>query len=290
MREPGPTRSAPPCASRGWILAVVATALACIGVLVAPARAQTPPEKELLQRMAASVQTFIDTFTNVVAEEEYRQQFRKAAGSRRLKSDFLLVGYPGQDRVFLTFRDVLEVDGRPVRDQQERVTKLFLEPFDDALRRAGEIQREGSRHSLPRARLVDPLQVIAFLQGAYHEQFRFTLRGLVPSLGADVREIDLEQIVGPDAVQTPLRAKAWIAEGSGRVVKTELRVGLGANIRFTTTTFGLDPGLRIDVPLEMRDTVPTGADDEFQGLARYRNFRRFQVRAEQDVDLPPTPR
>ena len=41
-----------------------------------------------------------------------------------------------------------------------------------------------------------------------------------------------------------------------------------------------------DVPLEMRDSVPVGPNDEFQGSARYRNFRRFEVRAEQQVDLP----
>jgi hypothetical protein len=236
------------------------------------------------------MQRFIDDLTNVVAEENYQQQFRLAAPRRRLKSDFLLVGYPGQQKMLLTFRDVLEVDGRPVRDQQERVTRLFLEPFSDAVRRAGEIQRAAARHSLDRGRLVDPLAVMALLQGPYQAQFRFTLRGLEPSLGADVREVDLEQILDSDARQVPLRAKAWIAEASGRVVKTELREGLGAAARFTTATFGFDPGLGIDVPLKMQDAVPYRADDEFQGLARYSNFRRFQVRADQELALPPTAR
>jgi hypothetical protein len=289
-REPGPTRSAPPCADRGRILAVVATVLAAVGVHVAAAQAQTLPAADLLQRMAASVQTFVDNFTNVVAEEEYRQDFRLAAPRRRLKSDFLLVGYPGQDKLLMTFRDVLEVDGRPVRDQQERLTKLFLEPFQDAVRRAGEIQREGSRHSVERGRLMDPLQVMALLQREYQEGFRFTLRGLEPSLGDGVREMDMEQVIEPEARQMPLRARVWVVEGSGRVVRTELRAGVGVGTQTTTTTFGFDPVLRIDVPLQMRDTFPSGRTDEFQGVARYSRFRRFQVSAEQEVDLPPTPR
>jgi hypothetical protein len=258
-----------------------------LAATLAPARvdAQASAPADLLQRIATSVQVFVDNLTNVVAEEEYRQQFRLAAGRRRLKSDFLLVGYPGQDKVFLTFRDVLEVDGRPIRDQQERLTKLFLEPFADAIRRAGEIQREGSRHSLERARLMDPLEVVA-----YHDNFKFTLGALEPSLGRDVRRIELQQILDPSTRQVPLRARAWVAESTGRVVKTELISGLGAAARLTTTTFGLDPNLRIDVPLEMRDSVPDlRRDEEFQGLARYGNFRRFQVRAEQEIDLPANP-
>ena len=251
--------------------------------------AQASAPADLLQRIATSVQVFVDNLSNVVAEEEYRQQFRLAAGRRRLTSDFLLVGYPGQDKLFLTFRDVLEVDGRPIRDQQERLTKLFLEPWADAVRRAGEIQRDGSRHSLERARLMDPLEVVAYLQGAYHDNFRFTLGAVEPSLGRDVRRIELQQILDPSTRLVPLRARAWVAESTGRVVKTELIAGLGAAARLTTTTFGFDPNLRIDVPLQMQDAVPLRADDEFQGLARYSNFRRFQVRADQELALPLTP-
>ena len=56
-----------------------------------------------------------------------------------------------------------------------------------------------------------------------------------------------------------------------------------------TTTFGFDRTLRIDVPLDMRDSVPFGANDEFFGTAVYRNFRRFQVRADQELQAPVTP-
>jgi len=257
----------------------------------APIYAQAPETADLLGRVGNAVQVFIDNFTNVVAEEEYRQQFRQAAPRRRLKSDFLLVGYPGQEKLFLTFRDVLEVDGRPVRNQQERLTKLFLEPFEDALRRAGDIQREGARHSLDRgARLMDPLQVLSYLQRAYQQNFRFSVAGLDPSLGRGVRELEFEQIVEPGARQIALRGTAWVSESSGRVVKTELREGRAPAVRYTTTRFGLDPVLGIDVPVEMQDAVPLARDDEFQGRATYRNFRRFQVRVDAAIDVPPTPR
>ena len=80
-------------------------------------------------------------------------------------------------------------------------------------------------------------------------------------------------------------ARAWVSEGTGEVVKTELRSGFGARAELTTTTFGLDPVLNIHVPLEMKDEVPRGNDD-FTGTAKYSNFRRFEVRTEAEVQVP----
>jgi hypothetical protein len=267
----------------------VLTLAAVAWAALVPVRAQELSLDVLLQRTAAYVQRFVDELTNVVAEEELRQEFRLSAPRQRtLRSDFLLVRYPGEEKVYLTFRDVLEVDGRPVRDQQERITRLFLEPFKDAVRRAGEIQRDGLRHSAPNGRLADPLSVVAYLQADYHQNFRFAVGRGAPKFGADVRELLLTQIV-ESGRQIPIQATAWIAEGSGRVVRTELRTGRAPSIRLTTTTLGFDRALQIDVPIEMRDLVPFGQNDEFKGTAVYRNFRRFQVHAEQELQSPVTP-
>jgi hypothetical protein len=265
-----------------WVLAVwVAFGGSAAG------RAQAPALDTLLQRTSVYMERFVTELANVVAEEEYLQQFRLAAPRRRLKSDFLLVRYPGQERLFLTFRDVLEVDGRPVADQQERLTRLFLQPFDSALRRASEIQREGLRHSLERGgRLADPLQGASFLQGEYQQNFAFVLRGQDASLGPDVREVEFVQRTPAGIQATAIEGTAWIAEGTGRVLRTRLRAGRAPNVRLTTTTFGTDPKLRIDVPIEMRDEVPVSVSDEFTGIARYRNFRRFEVRAAEQIQEP----
>jgi hypothetical protein len=268
---------------------LVAAAVIARGPSPAHAQDQAETLTLLLKKVAASTQAFVDNLTNVVAEEQYTQRFRKLAPSRRLKSDFLLVRYPGEERVFLTFRDVLEVDGRPVQDQQARVLKLFTEPYQDAVRRASEIQRAGAGHSLPRGRLADPLNLLAFLQEDYQKNFAFKLRGFERSLGADVRELELEQIIEPGTSQQPVRGSVWVSFSTGQVAKTELRTGIGSAVRFTTTTFGVDPVLRVLVPIEMRDAVPVSADDEFLGVAKYGNFRRFQVEAAQEVELPPDP-
>jgi hypothetical protein len=176
-----------------------------------------------------------------------------------------------------------------VQDQQARVLKLFTEPYQDAVRRAAEIQRAGAGHSLPRGRLSDPLSLLAFLQEDYQKNFVFKLRGFERSLGADVRELELEQVIEPGTSQLPIRGSVWVSFATGQVAKTELRTGIGSGVRFTTTTFGVDPVLRVLVPIEMRDAVPISADDEFLGVAKYGNFRRFKVQAAQEVELPPDP-
>src|SRR5690606_4296161 len=115
------------------------------------------------------------------------------------------------------------VNGRPVRDQQERLTKLFLEPFADALRRAEEITREASRHSLVELGPLDnPLVILAWLQPYYQPQFRYTLGGAATKAGIRVRALELEQIVrpAPDAASVrllPSRGVAWLEEETGRV-------------------------------------------------------------------------
>jgi len=240
---------------------------------------QSPGIDELMRRVAAYVQSFVDAFGNVVAEERYEQQL----GSRRrqLASDFLLVAYPGRADRVLTFRDVREVDGQPVKDQPDRITQLFLNPFDSAVARATEIQLEGLRHSLSGGRLANPLSVLTILQREYQKEYRFTRRGLDRTLGSGIRRIDLIRLRPPLSSQP--RGSVWVSEITGEVVRTIRIVGSER----TTTTFEVDRELRIRVPVRMEDDV-----GDFRGSATYGNFRRFNVRTESTIDASasPTPR
>jgi hypothetical protein len=250
------------------------------------AHTQSVDLNELRARVAAHARRFITQFSDVVTEEEYDQRFTINKRKRHLKSDFMLVAYPGRKELVMVFRDVREVDGKPVRDKQDRITKLFLEPFNNAIRRAQDIQRDGLRHSVDNGRLMDPLAVITYLQAEYQGGFRISLGDMASSLGPDIREISLTPIPARGRIAQP--ARAWVSEATGEVVKTELRSGFGARAEITTTTFGLDPVLKIRVPLEMKDEVPRGSDD-FIGTATYANFRRFEVRTEAEVQVPDPP-
>ena len=278
----------------------VISAVSALTLTLAQAQigAQAPSADELLRRTADYVADFVEGLTNVVAEEEYRQSFQSGPGRRRLTSDFLLVKYPGMDKEFLAFRDVIEVNGRPVTDQQDRLLKLFIEPYDNPVARASEIASASGRHSIDGGRLSNPLYVLAQLQSHYQPRFRFTLNGLASRLGPGVREIEMVEIRNPVPGQPPpIRALAWVEERTGRVLKTELRAGRAPSTALTTTTFGTNPGLGIDVPVEMRDSYvvraasgPVNAVDQFSGVATYSRFRRFQVHAEEKIETPPIPR
>ena len=239
---------------------------------VAPA--QSPDIDQLMQRVETYVQSFVDTFSNVVAEERYEQRL----GSRRreLTSDFLLVAYPGRTNRVLTFRDVREVDRQAVTDQPERITQLFLNPFDSALGRATEIQLEGLSHGLSGGRLANPLGLLTILQREYQSDFRFTRQGLDRTLGSDIRRIDLIRLRPPRTSQP--RGSVWVSETTGEVVRTQLRATVNER---TTTTFAVDRELRIHVPVAMEDEI-----GNFRGSATYSNFRRFNVRTESTLDAP----
>lgn len=285
--------------------------VACLTILLlawlGSARAQEPSAqavdgdpRELLSRAAAWVAGFVADFSNVVAQEDYQQDWTFGE-RRRLTSDFLLVRYPGRDNVLLAFRDVTSVNGRPASDQQDRLAKLFLEPFEDAIRRAEEISREGSRHSLVElGALSSPFVVIAWLQPFYQPDFTYALGGRDSIDGVPVRRLEIEEIPKPSinpAASAVLRtaATAWIEERTGRVLKTEARAGRAPNTATSTTTFRFDEKLGIHVPAVMKESrigrtrgASLGASvDHFNGTATYSRFRRFAVRTDEEIADPP---
>ena len=257
------------------------------------------PTPDLVHLAAAYVQRFIDGFSNVIAEERYTQEATSPARRRTLRSDFVVVRYPGAAQ-WHVFRDVFEVDGKPLRggEHDGRLAKLFLEPADDALGRAQQIASASARHNIQDIGTVNnPLLTLAFLQRGYRDKFRFTVEGLEPSLGPTVRALRFEEVLKPTILRRggnldlPAHGLIWIDEPTGRIVKTELRLGERPLQRSSmswqppstiTTVFGFDQDLGIDVPVEMRDSYPIERVD-VKGVAMYSRFQRFRVRTDATV-------
>ena len=269
--------------------AVLALTLFAVVAWAPRARAADVKLEELLARTAAYLDDFVHHFSNVVAEEHYVQEQSVPKRKRELKSDYMLVKSPKGDG-FLLFRDVSEVDGKPVREQQDRLTKLFLSPFDDALARAREISRAADKYNLVNVgNINNPLVAIALLQADYQPRFHFTLSGIDKKVGPDVRVVHFEEFRIPTVLRAnansdlPARGLAWIEEPTGRVVKTELQVGSRTFPVRITTTFAHDDALGMDVPTEMREWYPDG-QGEITGVATYSRFRRFEVRTEEEIE------
>jgi hypothetical protein len=276
------------------IKAVVTLTLAAIVIpAVVVANARTPVE-DLLDRASAYVASFVREFSTVVAEEQYVQDSHPMTdvdvlsgapvqGRQQhveLRSDYLFVSTARSSR-WLTFRDVYSVNGRPLRDREERLARLFVTPSPDALDRAGEISREGFRYNVgSKDRTVaNPLLALGFLQAEYRQRFDYRLAGIEPSLGQDVWIVKYKERIRPTLLRTNDNRNAisagrfWIEGATGRVLQTELETSTGDRVM---TTFTYDERLQMDVPSEMRD-IAWSNRTPVTGTATYTNFRRFGV-------------
>lgn len=295
-------------------LAVLGCAL-LLGVGVRGQPADTPPPTldALLANAGTYVLKFIGDFVNVVSEERYVQQasgketFSRAAGGRggavsviagwerrELLSDFLLVKLPDLDE-WVPFRDVFQVDGKPVREREQRLTKLVLRPTASSLDRAREIVLESARYNIGNLeRTINmPLFAINLFQPQFQSRFKYSLGKKDVSLGPDVWIVEFEERVRPTFVIGAggrflfASGRVWIQAGTGRIHKTELIFndsGLRATV---TTSFRPDERFRFDVPFEMIEDYTLPDRSRVNGRASYGAFRRFDVTAtETTPNLP----
>jgi hypothetical protein len=295
-----------------------------VGALVLAASAGTaaqapqddPALEAILTRATWYAIDFVQKLSNVVAEERYVQDSsvalptvpipglggrgggfssapRGTARHRELKSDFLIVKSTGE--LWEPFRDVFEVDHIPVRDREERLSKLFLHPTGDTEARAKAIADESGRYNLGAVRrtINNPVFALIFLQPDLRWHFKFTFGKPDRRMGDDVRVIEyLEEarptvITGLPGQDMVAYGRFWIEAATGRVVKTEVRVderGIKATL---TTVFRADERLSIDVPAEMHEDYEL-ADSHVSGNATYGRFRRFEVKATEEL-TPPSP-
>jgi hypothetical protein len=260
--------------------------------------------EEIISRASAYAVEFLHQFTNIVAEERYVQDATRRAVApskgksqtlpglslhRSLASDFLLVQLPGLDG-WHTFRDVFEVDGRAVRDREERLSQLFLQPAAAAVEQARTLEREGIRYNLGDAlrSLNNPLLPMGMLQPQYRKRFRFSMKDPDREIGPDVVIVEFREQDRPTVLRRfpdgdlPAKGRLWIDSRTGRVAKTELTVSESDAV---TTTFRFDDDLRLDVPAEMREEYWTGGT-LVTGTAVYSRFRRFNVRTEETIKRP----
>src|SRR5262245_8247999 len=264
--------------SAGPLCAVVVAALS-----VAPAYAQDPAADEFMVRVGDYVRRFVNAFSNVVAEERY-EPGAGHRGRQRLRSDYLLVQSPGAQDRFMTFRDVVEVNGKPLRNQKERLTKLFMQPSENPIEQARAVSAHSKQYLPP---MTDPLLAVVFLQREYQARFRYTLGERDPGLAPEVRRIGFVETQSPtilgraDGSDLPAHGTAWVSETSGRIFKTELQLA-GVTL---TTVFGVDETLQIDVPIEMSESF-SASGVVVKSVARYSRFRRFGVRTDETIDTP----
>lgn len=275
----------------------VAVVAALFLPLPAQGRAQAPALHDFVARVAGYVTNLTPKIASVVAVEHYQQRLWPSTSTRtiRLKSDFLLVR-PGDAANWIMFRDVVEVNGKPIRYEEDRLVKLFGEPDADVAGRISRIVDESLRFHLPggSVAVTNPFLVVALMHPHYQPRLAFTMGGEDRRVGRDVRVLRFEEReprTSPNSAkgaQAPpildslglVRGSVWAEQETGRIVKTEVRIGRGTRLATNTTTFVQNDRLGVMVPREMRTSWRELGSAPVEGVATYDGFRQFEVRTE----------
>lgn len=278
---------------QAYTAGIAASFMVCLVLEVAPAAQERPTSEQLVERAAAYMAEELPRLTNVVAEERQTQRTTSPRRTRSLVSDYLIVQLePGQ---FTAFRDVFEVDGGPVRDRDERLLKLFVEPRDDTFAQAQAIAREGARHNIWDVGTVNnPYLAMAFVQEAYRSRFRYQSPRQERDMGrTSGRWFTRSSSRRPSSRGTPTAScSPAAASGSrastGRMVRSELRFGAeSARMGFSpvevSVDFAYDEELRLNVPAKMEEFYPATRTGDVRGEATYGRFRRFGVATSEQV-------
>jgi hypothetical protein len=273
---------------------------------------------DVLWRAGSYVEQFQRELSGIVAEETYLQEVVPFLGlnargnvrfqRRRLRSDLLLLR-PEAAVTWVQFRDVFEVDGRPVRDRQERLTALFLDNTLSSVERVTQIREESARYNIGRIQRTMNLPVLPLAVLAFPSQprFRFSVDdsgdNSRPRIGSDslsstpnfrvtaeVWIVKFEERDGPTLIHTDggrdifSRGRLWIEPLTGRVLMSEMITGDEHVRADLVVSYQSEPLLGLLVPIELRERYTgAGYGATITGEATYTNFRRFQVSVEQTI-------
>ncbi|MEO8484253.1 MAG: hypothetical protein ABI634_18730 [Acidobacteriota bacterium] len=190
----------------------------------------------VLRNAAAYVDRFASDASGIVLEETYIQQSRgKQLTTRRMRSDVLITA----DRMvgWYEFRDVFEVDGKPVRDRDDRLAQLFAQTSSSTLDQARRIVAEGARFNLnpdgmKGSRTLNlPTAAMFFLRTVNQRRSSFNRNGFATIDDRRVTVVDFRETGKPRLIGSLDDAAAkgtfWIDPESGTVLRSVLRLATG---------------------------------------------------------------
>jgi hypothetical protein len=276
---------------RPGVLACLAGVLLAVPVLCAQPRSPAA----VLAAAAEYLAKYEHDVVAVVAQEDYRQQIASATRpTRQLRSDLVMIA--SAERGWVEFRDVFEVDGRKVRDHDDRIAQLLLTPNPNAHQQAASIVEESARFNLSPSGITFertlniPLEALRFLRKSNQSRSRFEIAGEERADIGMVIVLRFQEQVTPRLISSPLDAAAsgrfWIEPSSGRVVRSELQMS-APNVMATVT-------VKYAGQFEPAIWLPASMDEEYDlidrtvavsGHATYSNFRRFRVDVSTDLKI-----
>jgi hypothetical protein len=167
---------------------------------------------------------------NIIADEEYTQAVEPGR-TRRMYSE-LLVFSPPDDARWLVFRDVIEVDGKPVEDRNQRLADLFQETPDVPAALELKLRTESARFNIGFIRRDLNVPTMALQLLADRERSRLVLEKTHEERLGDLNTwVIAFQAVNPPALIQDAEGQdllshgtVWIEPFTGRVLQTDFRV------------------------------------------------------------------
>lgn len=274
--------------SYGWFRAALIVGLA-VALPGASAGAQQETLGDTLARAGAYVQDYQRRMTTIIAEEHYVQHSVAEDGgaveARTLRSEFMLLPGMPDEAAWFAFRDVFEVDGRPVESRRGRLEGWLRESRSGFMRRARALALEQARYNIgPIVRTINvPTLALEILTPANQARFRFRRTGTARLEEREVTVVSFEERRRGTMIRTPegkdIRARGtlWIETATGRVRRTELRtrgpgqIDAAIDVRYAFV-------LRLDMllPSSMAELY-VGRGARITGNATYGNYRRFET-------------
>jgi hypothetical protein len=268
---------------------------------------------ELLLRVGEYVAEYERSFSDLLAEETYAQRVAPWAlkngvsvractvCKRTTRADLVFVRLTGEIP-WASYRDVFEVDGRKVREHEQRLVKLLSNSSADTGEQTRKLLAASADYNIgPVKRTVNlPTLPLLFLLRRNQERFEFRLGGRRMIGATEAVELVFREtsrptfVKGPWNADLPAQGRFWVNAARAAVVRSEVEFAFGAEAEARVTTdYRPEPALAMWVPAEMREhfgDVPnakvTTFPARFNGVARYERFRRFTVSTEEQVTLP----
>ena len=282
--------------------AVVLIAAFCLAS-VEPAAQSKPALEQILEKMATYLRDYESQLSSVVADEVFNQRVvatRAYSGGlpktetirRRLESEIGFIRLPGGE-AWLGFRDVRKKDGRALKTQARSVGDV-LASGADTLSQARAVAEASAEHNLgvPRTTNV-PTAALDIIHPDHYAAHRFVLRGEDMIQRTRAAVVEFVETARPTLVNDPggqdliSRGRIWVDPASGAVwriewiYKADERFATAAPQSSLRVDFAPNEALGMMVPQEMREVFAAfdGLEARGDGVATYRNFRRFGTSA-----------
>jgi hypothetical protein len=214
------------------------------------------------------------------------------AGSQRilqrrvLLSDYALARSPG-GQTWTGFRDTFEVDGRPVRDREARLTALLASGTPESSAQARRIALDNARYNIGddvAVRNVNvPTMALDLMRPINRSRFSLSRSGVDLVGGTATWRLAFRERQRPTIIRDlngrDRRASGsiWLDPLTGEVMKTTLQWE-GEPAGFVTVEYGRDLNLGALVPVRMLEQYRRD-QRMVEGEATYSNYRRFQTSA-----------